>query len=165
MILMKKARAALVAMTALVLAALAAAPVAAQTAVQQSSTRLDAATFTAVGTNWNTVNTQSTATITPPAGLSVYITAIYLSACQDATGGASSNVNFTTTGLGSGATASPQFALSQASAASTCTGQPGMINFATPLKSAAPGTNVTVVSPSAATHTGFGVEVFGYFAP
>jgi hypothetical protein len=136
---------------------------AAQVSVQQSPSRLDASTAVAVGTNFDTVNTQSTATVTPPAGQFVYITRIELESCQDATGGAVSNVNFTSTGLGSGATASPQWELSQAAAASTCTFRD--VNLVTPLKSATQGTNVTVVSPSAATHTGFGIKVYYYLAP
>lgn len=142
------------------------APAAAQNVqVQQSSQDLTAGTFAVVGTNYNTVNTQSTATIVPPAGQFVYITGLYLSACQDATGTASTNLAFTTTGLGSGATASPQFAFSEPAAVNTCTGQPGLVTFAKPLKSAAAGTNVTVVSPTAVTHTGFGITVFGYYGP
>ena len=132
--------------------------------VEQVGQRLDAATFAAVGTNWNTVNTQSTATVTPPSGQYVYITAMYMQACQDATGAAATNVGWSTTGLGSGATASPQFSISQASSAGSCAGSPGMVTFATPLKSNAPGTNVTLVSPSAIGHTGFSSEIFGYFS-
>lgn len=137
----------------------------AQQTIQQVPQDLTAAQWAVVGTNFNTVNTQSTATITPPAGLFVYITAMYLTACQDATGVASANTSFTTTGLGSGATAAPQFAYGAPLTVDSCISQPGLINFAKPLKSANAGTNVTVVSPSAATHTGFGIVVFGYFAP
>lgn len=131
----------------------------------QTATRFDAGQAVAVGTNWNTVNTQSVATTaTPPANQSVYVTAIYMGACQDATGGASSNVNWTTSGLGTGATLSPQFVLSQASGASTCTAEPGLINFSTPLKGAT-NTPVVLTSPSAATHTGFASEIFYFIAP
>jgi hypothetical protein len=44
--------------------------------IQQSTTRLDAAQGVAVSTNFDTVNTQGTATITPPAGQYVYITGL-----------------------------------------------------------------------------------------
>jgi len=128
--------------------------------VQQNATRLDAGTLVAVGTNWNTVNTVSTATATPQAGQSVYVTGLYMASCQDATGGATSNVNFTTTNL-----SGLEFAISQASAASACTGSPGLIQFSTPLKAAAAGTAVTLVSPTAATHTGYSTEIIWYSAP
>ncbi len=125
---------------------------------QQSATRQDAAQGVALSTNFDTVNTQGTATITPPGGLSVYITGLSFEACEDATGGAVSNVNFTSTNI-SGA---PQWSLSMASAASTC--QRWQEPLATPLKSTTPGTAVTVVSPSGATHTGFGIRVYYYIA-
>jgi hypothetical protein len=130
--------------------------------VQQSGSMLHAGVQSAVGTNFNTVNNTSTATINVPAGYFVYITGMFLSTCQDATSAAATNLNFTTTGLGSGA-AAPQFGLSLAATANTCYFQP--ISFATPLKSAAAGTQVTVVSPAANLHAGFGITVQYYLAP
>jgi len=131
----------------------------AQALIQASPTRLDAATSVAVGTNWNTVASQSTATATPPAGQFVYVTALYMSACQNSSGSATANANFTTTGLGG-----MEFAYS-AAAAEGCAGQPGLITFATPQKSAAAGTAVTLVSPASTTNTGYGTEIFYYTAP
>jgi len=121
---------------------------------------LRATTAVSVGTNFNTVNTVSTATATPQAGQYVYVTAMFMGACEDATGGAVSNVNWTTTNL-EGAT----FPFSMASAASTCSQLPGLLSFPVPLKSAAPGTAVTLVSPTAATHTGYASEIFWYSSP
>ena len=69
------------------------------TCVQQSSTRLDAGTFVAQGTNNNTVNQQSVATVTVPGNLSAYITAIVIDICGDGTGTAATQVNFTSTGI------------------------------------------------------------------
>jgi hypothetical protein len=126
------------------------------TSVTSSNSRGDACTNVAVGTNFNTVAQQSIATtLTPPPGQSIYICAIYLKACQDATGGAVSNVNFTSTGI----TGNPQWGLSQASGASTCTNSDGQMNFSTPLKGQA-NTPVVVTSPSSATHTGFMIDVY-----
>ena len=74
-----------------------------------------------------------------------------------------SSIAFTSTGLGSGATVSPQWAISQPSSVGSCTFRD--ISFAAPYKSAAPGTNVTVSSPAAQTHTAFTIKVYYYFAP
>lgn len=137
----------------------------AQQAVQQTPQDLGAATWSVVGTNFNTINTQSVATVNVPAGQFAYITAILLTACQDATGTVAANLSFTSTGLGSGATASPQWAYGSALVVGSCISQPGLINFAKPLKSANPGTNVTITSPAAVAHTGFGIVIFGYFSP
>ena len=103
------------------------------------------------------------ATVTPPAGQYVYITRVELEAINDGTGTAAVNVNFTSTGLGSGATASPQWGLSTAATADAnifCD-----LTFATPLKSAIAGQNVTITSPSAELHTGFGIKIYYYFSP
>ena len=128
----------------------------------QTGTRLDACTQTAVGTNFNTVNTQSTATIVVPAGLYAYICKIELEAMQDATGNAMTNLSFTSTGLGSGAANSPQWAVSQPLTVNGAYSRD--IVYATPLKSATSGTNVTVVSPAAQTHVGFGIKIVYYLA-
>lgn len=133
-----------------------------QAAVQQSSIRSDAATAVAVSTNYTTVNTQAVATITVPAGLYAYITRIELEAVQDGTATACVSCAFTSTGLGSGATASPQWGFSIAATADATLYRD--VNMATPLKSAAPGTNVTVTSPTAKTDLGFGIKVYYYLA-
>ncbi len=135
----------------------------AQTAVQQSSTRLDAGQGVAVSTNYNTVNTQGVATITVPAGLYAYITRIELEAIQDATATAAVNSAFTSTNLGTGAAASPQWGFSLAATADATLFRD--VNMAAPLKSQVPGTNVTITSPTAATHLAFGIKVYYYLAP
>jgi len=132
--------------------------------VQQTTQRLDAATLSAVSTNYNTVNTQAVATITPPTGQYVYIVRMEFIACQDGTATAGVNVNYTSTGLGSGATASPQWGLSIAATAEACVFRD--ISFgAAPFKSAITGQSVTNTSPSAATHTGFGSVIYYYLSP
>ncbi len=133
-----------------------------QAAVQQSATRSDACAASAVSTNYNTVNTQAVATVTVPAGYYAYICRIELEAIQDGTATAAVNSAFTSTGLGSGSTASPQWGFSLAATADATLYRD--LNFATPFKSAAPGTNVTVTSPTAATHLAFGIKVYYYLA-
>lgn len=133
------------------------------TAVQQSASRLDAATGVAVSTNYNTANTQAVATVTVPAGLYAYITRIELEACQNGTATAAVNVNFTSTGLGTGATASPQWGFSLAATADACLYRD--VNMVAPLKSLTPGVNVTVTSPTALTNLAFGTKVYFYLAP
>jgi hypothetical protein len=129
--------------------------------VQQSGTRLDPAIFVAQGTNNNTVAQQSIATVTVPAGLYAYITGISLEECGDSTGTASVNVSYTTAGING----APSFGYSSSTANSLSTCTRHNETFPTPLKSNAPGTNVTVTSPSALTHTGFGIRVYYYLAP
>lgn len=133
-----------------------------QAAIQQTSTRLDAATSVAVSTNYNTVNTQAVATITVPSGQFAYITRIELEAIQNGTATAAVNSAFTSTGLGTGATASPQWGFSLAATADATLYRD--VNLQTPLKSAASGTNVTVTSPTAATNLAFGIKVYYYLA-
>ena len=123
--------------------------------VQQTATRLDASsqfcTTTAV------VNSQVTCTMTPPAGQYVYITSIDLMVCQNGTSTANSNLTFTTTNI-SGA---PIFQESLGAVANTCAPQ-HTIALPVPLKSAAPGTAVTIVSPAAQTNTAFTITVSWY---
>ena len=131
--------------------------------VQQTAQRLDSATFVVVSTNYNTVNTQGVATVNPPAGQFAYITRIELEAIQDATSSANVNLAFTSTGLGVGATASPQWGLSLAATADATLYRD--VNFGLPLKSFSPGAAVTVTSPAALAHTAYGIKVYGYFSP
>lgn len=131
--------------------------------VQQSAQRADAGMGAAVSGSFNTINTQTTATVTPPAGQYAYITRIEMEACQDATASANVNLAFTSTGLGSGASASPQWGISLPATADLCAYRD--VNFATPLKSAIAGQNVTVVSPAAIAHTAYNSKIFYYFSP
>ena len=128
--------------------------------VQQSGSRLDAGLQVAVGTNFNTVSNLSVATTAAVAGQYVYVTGMYMESCQDATGAATVNVNWTTTNLGG-----TEFGLSSSSGPDNCLGSVGMVNFATPLKAAAAGTAVVLSSPSANAHVGYGAQIFYYIAP
>lgn len=151
-ILSKNARAALVALAA-VLGLLAAVPASAQTSVQQSASRLDAAT--ALGTS---KSTGATITITPTAGLSFYMTGIDIMNCAGASAvTAAAPTDITTTNMngavwtvGSGATAG------------LC--QTENMSYVTPLKAAAPGA-ATFVLPTFATNQVIRMSVYGYYAP
>jgi hypothetical protein len=151
--LLRKTRAALVAIAALIaFASLGALPAAAQTAVQQSPTRLDAATV--VGSSKTSA---ATITVTPTAGLSFYMTGVDIENCASASAvTAATPTDITTTNmngavwtLGSGATAG------------LC--QPFTATYATPLKAAAPGA-VTFVLPTFATNQIVRFSVYGYYA-
>jgi hypothetical protein len=131
------------------------------TCVQQVPSRLDAGTFVAQGTNNNTVNQQSVATVATPGGLYAYVTAIVIDICGDATGTAATQVNFTSTGL----IGTPSWNYSATTGTSLSTCQHWGDYFATPLKGSAPGTNVVITSPTAILHTAFNIRVIGYFAP
>jgi len=131
--------------------------------VQQASTRSDAATVVcpvtySSGTAF-AVNVQSTATCTPPAGQFVYITGISFDVCTNGTGTAANQVNFTSTNL----TGSPLWTFSIAATASIC--QHWSEPLASPLKSTAAGTAVTIVSPAAATANSYYARVYAYYAP
>jgi hypothetical protein len=130
--------------------------------VQQQSQRLDAAQFVVVSTNYNTINTQAVATVTPPAGQYVYITRIEIEVLQNATGTAVTNLNFTSTGLGTGATASPQWGVTLALTANASLYRD--VNMTTPLRSAIAGQNVTITSPAALASTAYGIKIYGYFS-
>lgn len=131
--------------------------------VQQSATRADAATvmctITSSGAAAPAVNTQTTATCTPPAGQYVYIVGVSFDVCTNGTGSAVNQVNWTTTNL----TGSPVYSFSVAATASIC--QHWSEPMALPLKSTAAGTAVTFVSPAAAANNSYVARVYAYYAP
>ena len=140
----------------------------AQASVQQSPTRLDAAQgVCAIAAAVNATQAAGTCTITPPAGQYVYFTTIQVAACSDGTASTSSvQQNFTTTNMG-GLVAETSFITG-----STITTNAGdarcdrvAIIKGTPLKSAAPGTAVTIVPPAQAAHYSFPIIAEYYFAP
>lgn len=135
----------------------------AQISAQISPTRLDAGTvvctITSSGAAAPAVNTQTTATCTPPAGQFVYITGISFDVCTNGTGTAVNQVSFTSTNL----TGSPLWSFSIAATASIC--QHWQEPFVSPLKSTAAGTAVTVVSPAAAANNSYVARVYAYYAP
>jgi hypothetical protein len=141
-------------------------------AVQQTGIRFDAASN--VGFAQAAVNNASVLTITPPGGMYVYLTAISIDACQDATGVASTNANVTSSGI----IGTPSWSFSSALAVNTCNfsvGGAGPVGygypattvaerFTLPLRSSVPGTAVVLTSPSS-THTQFTIRAYYYFAP
>jgi len=140
------------------LAALWAGVASAQVAIQQNATHLDAAT--AVAFAQAAVGSASTATITVPSGQYAYITAIGIDLAQDGTGVAVANSNTTAMGNISGG---PQWTFScPLTISSNCVGV--RENFSVPLKSAAPGTNVTLTTGSG-THIQYTVRIYYYLAP
>jgi hypothetical protein len=145
----------------LLAAALAFAPsiASAQVTIEQSPTYLDAGTLSCSYSAAFAVNQQETTTCTPPAGQYVYITGIAFDVCTDGTGSATTPTTFTTTGI----TGSPTFGMAIAATAEIC--QHWQVPFSTPLRSAAAGTAVTVVSPSGVPHNAYQATVFAYFAP
>jgi hypothetical protein len=139
-----------------------AAPAAAQVAVQQSGTHLDASTLACGYSAAFAVAQQSTTTCTPQAGQFVYITTIAFDACNDATGTAVTPATFTSTNI----PGLPTFGVAmvtQATYANPC--WHWQVVFPSPVKSTAAGTAVTIVSPATAAHTAWQATVFGYSAP
>ena len=144
-----------------------------QAIVQQSPTKLDAATFMAStpapATACATVNTTTangTVTITPPAGQFVYITGVYIDVGSNATG---------TTSLATMAWANvtnpngsaPVYALvSNAAAANVPVFQRQIAEtYNPPLKSTAAGTVVTLTPSAQLSNSVVCPRVTGYFAP
>jgi hypothetical protein len=141
----------------------------APTAVQQSSSRTDAATFLqgppAAATLCATVNSTAaagTVTITPPAGNYVYITGVYIDIVADVTG-VSQVATMSTTNL----TGSPIWSLATIVPTAGANGTMRQISetFPTALKSTVPGTAVTFVPSAQTNHAIFCTRVAGYFAP
>jgi hypothetical protein len=128
------------------------------TPVQQSPTMLNAATKVA---DCNVaVNTTCTATATPAGSNYVYVTAIDMAICGDATGTVQSNVTWTTTNL----TGAPiAWAYSTAINPNACIYK--VITYNPAVKSTTPGTAVTLVSPAVALHTAYNANIYWYEAP
>jgi hypothetical protein len=134
----------------------------AQVPIQQNGTMLNAATQVCAITSSGTalaVNTTTTATCTAPAGQYVYLTGVTFEVCTNGTGTAQNQVTFTSTNISN----TPSFEYSIAATASIC--QRWSEVFSVPLKSAAPGTNVTFVSPAAATNNSYNIRAYYYNAP
>ena len=136
-------------------------PVQAQTLIQQSPTQLNACSL--AQNKQATAGAVGTITITPPAGQYVYICEVDTLECNGASAiTAAAPLFVTTTGLGG----NPQYMVPVGPAtAGVC--MPAQIylypNGA--LKSAASGTNVTFVGPTAVTNQTINLNVVYYFAP
>jgi len=135
----------------------------AQVVVTESPSRGDVATIvcplTSSGAAPPAVNTQVTATCTPPSGQYVYIVGLSFDVCTNGTGSAVTNSDFTSTNL----PGSPIWSFSIAATASIC--QHWSEPLSTPLRSLTAGTAVTVVSPVAAANNNYVPRVYAYYAP
>lgn len=103
----------------------------------------------------------ATITLTTFPNLSVYITAIDVTNCQGSVVTPAAPTFITTTGING----APQYMLGSGPAAAGTCSPTSVINFATPLKSQTPGTNVTFVLPAFITNQVASVNVYYYLAP
>lgn len=125
------------------------------TRVQQDPTMLNACTpINATAA----VNNQVTVTLLPPAGQSVYVCGIDVTASQNATSTANTNLTFTSTNLGGWL-----YKYSLAATVNIMASQ--AFYWSQPLKSVIPGTAVTIVSPAATAQTAFSINAYFYYAP
>jgi hypothetical protein len=125
---------------------------------QGSPTRPDAATN---GTHSHT--SAATLTLTPTAGQFVYITGIDISNCEGATTVAVANPTYITT---TNITGTPQYQIGSGpgTAPGVCS-PPSVLEFSTPLKSAAVTTAVTFVLPTFIANQTVSLNVYWYSAP
>lgn len=116
-----------------------------------------------VTTNFSTSATSAaTITVSPPGNQYVYITALEVMNCAGTTVTAAAPLSLTTTGLGGGTT--PVWTIGTAGTAGMC--NPAVTSsYYIPIKSNAPGTNVTFVLPTFTTNQVIRVNVWYYFAP
>jgi hypothetical protein len=144
-------------------AAFAQAPPVAQTATRQDAATVVCSTAPAV----NATAATGTCTVVPPAGQFLYLVALYVAACGDGTASTSSiQQNFTTTNL-NGLVIETSYLSAATIATNPGASQCDRVSmpFATPLKSAAAGSTVTIVPPAQAAHMSFPIVALGYFAP
>ena len=144
-----------------------------QALVQQSPTKLDAATFMAStpapATACATVNTTTangTVTITPPAGQYAYITGVYFDLTADVTGTTNTAVA-TWANVTNPNGSAPVYSLATIVPTAGANGTFRQIaeTYNPPLKSTAAGTVVTLTPSAQLAHTIVCPRVTGYFAP
>lgn len=126
------------------------------TLVQQSPTDLAAV---AVAQNFSTAGGTGTITITPPAGLFVYVLEIDGQACNGTAVTATSGF-YTTTGL----SGTPKWQANLPATAQLC-GSGFAFAPSKPFKSNSAGTNVTIVTPTGVANATWNMNVFYYYAP
>lgn len=123
--------------------------------VDQAATRASACT---AANATAAVNNAVTLTLTPPSGYYVYLCGFDIAISQDGTATVNTNQSFTSTNLGGWA-----WKYSLPATANTQLTQ--SFYFNNPVKSAAAGTAVTVVSPAAKANSAFSINGYYYFAP
>jgi hypothetical protein len=139
----------------------------AQTTVQQTAGKLDAATFYLANTRTSCSTTQDTVanltlTISPPAGNYVYLTGLYFEVAPNATASTSAVV-WSSTNL----TGSPAWLTNTTTAAAANPSTQFMVSevYPTAIKSTVAGTNVTIVPQTTAASAFVCVHAVGYFSP
>ena len=126
------------------------------TLIQQSPTRLDAA-----GMVSTSASSAATITITPPASWNVYFSNIEITNCAGGTAvTAAAPTTVTTTNLNGAA-----WTVGSGVTAGLCQPSPANSTFPLALKSAAPGTAVTIILPTFVTNQTVRVSAYYYFAP
>lgn len=106
-----------------------------------------------------TINVQNTLTFNVPQGQALYLTHLWLAAAQDATSGAVTNLNFTTTNL-----QSLSWGLSSPATANSFAVVASHDNPNGFVKSAVGPVSVTIVSPTQQAHAAFPMNACGFFA-
>lgn len=137
------------------------------TQVTQTATPANASTFlqgqvgAAACSAVNTTTANGTVSITPPAGLYVYITGVFVDITSDATG-TTSTATLSTTNL----TGGPIWSLATIVPTANSVGQFRQIaeTYTTPMKARTPGTAVTFVPSAQVADTIVCIRVAGYFA-
>ena len=127
----------------------------AQAPIQQSGSRLDSAILVQTS-----ATSAATITIPVPAGQYAYITAIDIANCAGTAVTAAAVLTITTTNLNGVA-----WTVGTGSTAGLCQPSPAAGNYANPIKSQAPGTNVTVVLPTFTTNQTIRATLYYYTAP
>lgn len=107
----------------------------------------------------NAVNTTSTLTLTPPAGMFVYLCGLDLNVSNNATGAVvATNLVWTSTNLGGW-----QYKFSSVNAANT-NGLDKSFVWSPIIRSAQPGLAVTIVSPAANAQAAYTITGYYYFS-
>ena len=141
----------------------------AQTSVQQSAAKADAATFFAQSLGGRTTCSTSqdtvanlTITITPPAGNFVYLTGLYIEGLANATGASSATVWSSTNLTGSPAWTTPF----TASAAANPTNPLYLAEtYPTAIKSTVAGTAVTILPQATSASAYLCAHAVGFYSP
>ena len=131
----------------------------AQTSVQDSATRLDSGTLVAYSRT-----ASATITIAPPSGHYVYIIGVDISNCVGTAATSAAVAFITTTGI----TGLPKWIIGSGvttGAVGICNNVGSALKGTTPLKSASPGTTVTLVLPAFSNTQVVSLNVYYYFAP
>jgi hypothetical protein len=144
------------------LVALGAVPSFAQTA-QATRIQQDPQVLTAATNVQHSHTSAATMTLTANGSNYVYVTGFDISNCEGATTVTVANPTYVTT---TGITGSPQYQVGSGPGTAPGVCSPvSSVNFAYPVKSSTPGTNVTFVLPTFATNQTVSINVYYYLSP